>query len=92
MRRPHLEGERLDMRDVSNAAFTASMFAASVGMIWDLATGHVAVFDRILSNISDDIPNSQLTEQDSVPRRHVPSVAVAPSRIFHSISENQTDA
>jgi len=54
MKRPHLEGERLDAREMSNAAFTASMFAASVGMIWDLATGHVSAFDRILSSISDD--------------------------------------
>jgi hypothetical protein len=30
------------------------MFAASVGMIWDLATGHVSAFDRMLSNLSED--------------------------------------
>lgn len=54
MKRSHREGERFDAREMSNAAFTASMFAASVGMIWDLATGHVSAFDRILSNISED--------------------------------------
>jgi hypothetical protein len=54
MKRAHLEGERFDARDMSNTAFTASMFAASVGMIWDLATGHVSAFDRMLSNISED--------------------------------------
>jgi hypothetical protein len=30
------------------------MFAASVGMIWDLATGHVSAFDRMLSDLSED--------------------------------------
>jgi len=54
MKRSHFEGERFDAREMSNAAFTASMFAASVGMIWDLATGHVSAFDRMLSNLSDD--------------------------------------
>lgn len=54
MKRSHLEGERLDARELSSAALTASMFAASVGMIWDLATGHVSAFDRLLSDISDD--------------------------------------
>ncbi|HVZ04820.1 hypothetical protein [Hyphomicrobium sp.] len=54
MKRSHLEGERFDAREISSAAFTASIFAASVGMIWDLATGHVSAFDRLLSNISDD--------------------------------------
>jgi hypothetical protein len=54
MKRSHRDGERFDAREMSNAAFTASMFAASVGMIWDLATGHVSAFDRMLSNISED--------------------------------------
>lgn len=54
MKRSHREGERFDAREISNAAFTASMFAASVGMIWDLATGHVSAFDRMLSHISED--------------------------------------
>jgi hypothetical protein len=54
MKRSYRQGERFDTREMSNAAFTASMFAASVGMIWDLATGHVSAFDRILSNISED--------------------------------------
>jgi hypothetical protein len=54
MKRSHLSGERFDARELSSAALTASMFAASVGMIWDLATGHVSAFDRLLSDISDD--------------------------------------
>jgi hypothetical protein len=92
MKRPHLEGERLDAHDVSDAALTASMFAASIGMIWDLATGHVAAFDRMLSNISDDDPNAQNTEQAAALQRRVPSVASASSRIFHSISGSRMDA
>jgi hypothetical protein len=54
MKRSHLSGERFDTRDNSSAVLAASMFAASVGMIWDLATGHVSVFDRMLSNLSED--------------------------------------
>jgi len=54
MKRSHLEGERFDARELSSAPLTASIFAASVGMIWDLATGHVSAFDRLLSDISDD--------------------------------------
>jgi len=54
MKRSHRDGERFDAREMSNAAFSASMFAASVGMIWDLATGHASAFDRMLSNLSDD--------------------------------------
>jgi hypothetical protein len=54
MKRSHLSGERLDLGDNYSAVLTASMFAASVGMIWDLATGHVSAFDRMLSNLSDD--------------------------------------
>ena len=54
MKRSHLAGERFDARDTPNAVLAASMFVASVGMIWDLATGHVSAFDRMLSNLSDD--------------------------------------
>jgi hypothetical protein len=54
MKRSHLAGERLDSRDTSSAVLAASMFAASVGMIWDLATGHVSAFDRMLTNLSED--------------------------------------
>jgi len=54
MKRSHFAGERFDTREMSNAALSASMFAASVGMIWDLATGHASAFDRLLSNLSDD--------------------------------------
>jgi hypothetical protein len=52
--RSAIAGERLDARDTSNTVLAASMFAASVGMIWDLATGHVSTFDRMLSNLSED--------------------------------------
>ena len=53
MKRSHLS---LDARDSSSAvlAASASIFAASAGMIWDLATGHVSAFDRMLSNLSED--------------------------------------
>lgn len=91
MKRPHLEGERLDTYDVSNAAFTASMFAASVGMIWDLATGHVAAFDRMLSNISD-VPNPQTTEHATTQQWRRPSDGFTPSRNFHSIAGSRTHA
>lgn len=91
MKRPHLEGERLDAYDVSNAAFTASMFAASVGMIWDLATGHVAAFDRMLSNISDN-PNPQNTAHAPAQNWRRSSDAAAPSRTFHSIAGDRTHA
>jgi hypothetical protein len=56
MRRSHLSGERFDAHHTSGAVLAASMFAASVGMIWDLATGHVSAFDRMLSNLSEDEP------------------------------------
>ncbi|MBA2126039.1 hypothetical protein DLM45_07355 [Hyphomicrobium methylovorum] len=60
MKRSHLEGERADARDLSSTALTATLFAASAGMIWDLATGHASAFDRILSNLSDsETPNSR---------------------------------
>jgi hypothetical protein len=58
MKRSHFEGERFD-REMSDAALTASMFAASVGMVWDLATGHISAFDRLLSSISDDAGEMQ---------------------------------
>ncbi|MBS0267675.1 MAG: hypothetical protein JSS54_01725 [Proteobacteria bacterium] len=54
MKHSHLSGERLDARDNTDAVLAASMFAASVGMIWDLATGHLSAFDRMLSNLSED--------------------------------------
>ncbi|MBN9247388.1 hypothetical protein [Hyphomicrobium sp.] len=54
MKHSHLSGEWLDVRDNTDAVLAASMFAASVGMIWDLATGHLSAFDRMLSNLSDD--------------------------------------
>jgi hypothetical protein len=59
MKRSHLNGERLDVRDDSSAVLAASMFAASAGMIWDLATGHVSAFDRMLANLSDDEGDEQ---------------------------------
>jgi hypothetical protein len=54
MKRSYVCNERLDARETSNAVLAASMFAASVGMIWDLATGHVSAFDRMLSDLSED--------------------------------------
>lgn len=54
MKRSYDCSEQLDARKVSDAVFAASMFAESVGMIWDLATGHVSVFDRMISDLSDD--------------------------------------
>ena len=54
MKRSYDCSEQLDAREESDAVLAASMFAASVGMIWDLATGHVSVFDRIISDLSDD--------------------------------------
>ena len=87
MKRSHREGERFDAREISNAAFTASMFAASVGMIWDLATGHVSAFDRMLSNISDDDREAQSEAQ-----AHTRATA-APHRISDSIMRGRrTDA
>ncbi|MBS0236848.1 MAG: hypothetical protein JSR89_00325 [Proteobacteria bacterium] len=53
MKHSHFSGERLDVRDSTDAVLAASMFAASVGMIWDLATGHLSAFDRMLSNLSE---------------------------------------
>lgn len=54
MRRSYDCSEQLDAREVSDAVLAASMFAASVRMIWDLATGDVSAFDRMLSDLSDD--------------------------------------
>ena len=60
MKRSYVCSERLDERETSSAVLAASMFAASVGMIWDLATGHVSAFDRMLSDLSeDDTPDDQ---------------------------------
>jgi hypothetical protein len=53
MKRSHFAGGRFDVDDASNAVLAASMFAASVGMIWDLVSRHVTAFDRMLSNLSD---------------------------------------
>lgn len=61
MRRSHLAGERLDARDMPNAVLAATLFAASVGMIWDLATGHVSAFDRMLANLSEDEDGGDLS-------------------------------
>jgi hypothetical protein len=46
---------------MSNAVLAASLFAASVGMIWDLATGHVSAFDRMLANLSEDEDGGDLS-------------------------------
>jgi hypothetical protein len=80
MKRSHRDGERFDARETSNAVFTASMFAASVGMIWDLATGHVSAFDRMLSNISEDnyeprAGSRSAPSRPSICRPHIHSIA-----------------
>jgi hypothetical protein len=54
MKRSQFASEGPDARDTSSAVLAASMFAASFGMIWDLATGHVSAFDRMLANLSED--------------------------------------
>lgn len=60
MKPSYVCSERHDARETSSAILAASMFAASVGMIWDLATGHVSAFDRMLSDLSeDDKPDDQ---------------------------------
>lgn len=38
----------------ADAAFVASLCAASIGAIWDMATGHAAAFDKLISNWLDD--------------------------------------
>jgi hypothetical protein len=48
-------------------------------MIWDLATGHVSAFDRMLSNISDDDREAQSEAQahtcaTAALRRHSDSI------------------
>jgi hypothetical protein len=91
MKRPHLEGDRFDAREMSNAALTASMFAASVGMIWDLATGHVSAFDRMLSNISDDDQDAANTAV--VPQQRARSIAAAQSHLsIVTTEETRADA
>jgi hypothetical protein len=54
MKRSCISSERLAASETSEAALAASMFAASVGMIWDLATGHASAFDRLLSDLTED--------------------------------------
>jgi len=58
MKRSRLAGEGLDAHEDSSAILAASMFAASVGMIWDLATGHASAFDRLLADFSEDEPST----------------------------------
>lgn len=40
--------------DFAETLFVATLCAASMGAVWDLATGHAAVFDRLISNWLDD--------------------------------------
>lgn len=54
MERPRNFAERLDACEISGADYAASMLAASVGMIWDIATGHVATYERLISSLSED--------------------------------------
>lgn len=91
MKRPHLEGDRFDVREMSNAALTASVFAASVGMIWDLATGHVSAFDRMLSNISYD--DQEAANTTVAPQQGARSIAAAQSHLSSVTTEEaRTDA
>lgn len=85
MKRSHFAGERFDAREMSNAAFTASMFAASVGMIWDLATGHVSAFDRMLSNLSDD--ESETPQMRRADDSRAPATSVSATDSVQSIAQ-----
>lgn len=38
----------------ADAAFVASLCAASMGAIWDMATGHAAAFDKLIANWLED--------------------------------------
>lgn len=38
----------------ADTAFVASLCAASMGAIWDMATGHAAAFDKLISNWLDN--------------------------------------
>lgn len=40
--------------DFADTIFVATLCAASMGAVWDLATGHAAVFDRLISNWLDE--------------------------------------
>lgn len=48
-----LECERLEARDMSSAVLAVTLFAASAAMIWDLASGPVALFEQLLSRLAD---------------------------------------
>jgi hypothetical protein len=90
MKRSHRDGERFDAREISNAAFTASMFAASVGMIWDLATGHVSAFDRMLSNISEDDYESRAGSSSAPSHPSAPRAASISGPHIHSIARGSS--
>lgn len=90
MKRSRLDGEGFDAREMSNAALTASMFAASVGMIWDLATGHVSAFDRLLSNISDDDREMRASSAGAPTRPPGSISSPLPHRSFHSTARGNS--
>lgn len=74
MKRSYPMGERLDARDMSDAVLAATMFAASAGMILDLATGHAAAFDCMLASLSDDddeAHSSGRNAQNPFPKSHM---------------------
>ena len=39
--------------DFADTMFVATLCAASMGAVWDLATGHAAAFDKLISNWID---------------------------------------
>lgn len=40
--------------DFAATMFVATLCATSMGAVWDLATGHAAAFDKLISNWLDD--------------------------------------
>lgn len=40
--------------DFADTMFVATLCAASMGAVWDLATGHAAAFDKLISTWLDD--------------------------------------
>lgn len=40
--------------EFADTMFVATLCAASMGAVWDLATGHAAAFDKLISTWIDD--------------------------------------
>jgi len=47
-----------DRVENSDAIYASMTLALSLGVIWDLATGHVAAFDNLLTDRPDDTGRS----------------------------------